>query len=122
MYRRNYFTAKPGDASDARGLDDPRGEIAAPACWGCAFAAALAPFWLSPLIGWAIGMVGSFGQHLMFPSVILITLVGSAGVLVLGGQRITSVIFAMAYMPVAVVVSIVVGWLGMMSSPNAYLY
>jgi len=87
-----------------------------------ASAALFAPLWLSVLTGWAIGNTGNFGLFLMFPAVILITLIGAVGASKLGGDGVIYELLLCLYIPAAFVATVVLGGLGLYGlNPHIHL-
>ena len=128
MYRKTYSTQSTVALVDQgqSPLDErqaPNNPVPSPAevTWG--LAAAFAPIWLSIAAGALIGVAGSSSYLLALPCIVVIPLIGCAGLFRVfrPGPLLGAVL--LLYLPVGVIATAALGWLSMVSFGNAiYLY
>ena len=128
MYRKTYYTQStvaPVDKCqapvDAR--QTPNNPLPSPAevTWG--LASAFAPIWLSIAAGALIGVAGNSSYLLALPCMVVIPLIGCAGLFkVFRPGPLLGAVFLL-YLPVGVITTAAMGWLSMVSFGRAiYLY
>lgn len=128
MYRKTYYTQStvaPIDQGQAHTDERHKPNQAVPSpnevTWG--LAAAFAPIWLSIAAGALIGVAGHSSYLLALPCIVVIPMIGCAGLFKVfrPGPLLGAVL--LLYLPVGVITTAAMGWLSMVSFGRAiYMY
>lgn len=113
MYRKSYHTHHPVPQVDGGPPTTRPNPSPAELTWG--LAAAFAPIWLSIIAGFLIALAGNSSYLLGLACLVLIPLIGCAGLFTVFRPGLLLGSILLLYLPIGALTTAVIGWLSMVN-------